>query len=78
MTLRELAAMAEGRNRAEWSRTSSLMAHLANCNRASKRDRVYHPRDFDPYARPEKPIKVGIGVLKDVFINRKLPEEIKP
>ena len=51
MTLRELAEMAEGRQRAEWARMSSLMALAANCHREAKRSRAFRPSDFDPFAR---------------------------
>ena len=51
MTLRELAEMAEGRQRAEWARMSSLMALAANCHREAKRSRAFRPSDFDPFTR---------------------------
>lgn len=45
--------MAEGRQVAEWGRTSSLMALLANCHRDPKRrSRPFQPADFSPY--PER------------------------
>ena len=43
--------MAEGRQRADWARMSSLMALLANCHREAKRSRAFRPSDFDPFAR---------------------------
>ena len=43
--------MAEGRQRADWARTSSLMALVANCHRDAKRSRAFRPSDFDPFAR---------------------------
>jgi hypothetical protein len=69
--------MAEARIRDEWARTSSLMALLANCHRDPKRSRALRPSDFDPFARPGKPVKADVSVLKDVFINRKVPKEAK-
>lgn len=67
--------MAESRTRDAWSRTSALMALLANCHRDPKRTRAFRPRDFDLFATPGKPIKVDVGVLKEVFIDRKVPQE---
>lgn len=51
--------MAEGRSRAEWGRTSSLLALIANCHRDPKKTRAYRPADFDPHAaRRERPVSV--------------------
>jgi len=63
--------MAEARTRDAWSRTASVMALLANCHRDPKRTRAFKPRDFDPFEKRTSPMKVGIKVLKDVFIDRK-------
>jgi hypothetical protein len=43
--------MAEGRQRANWAQTASVMALLANCHRDPKRSRAFRPSDFDPFAR---------------------------
>lgn len=51
MTLRQLRAMADGRNRRQWDHTSTLLAMLANVNRASKESPVYYPQQFHPYER---------------------------
>ncbi len=67
--------MAEGRSRDEWARTSSLLAMIANCHRDPKKTRAFKPADFDPFATPTRPIKVGVGVLKDVFLHGKMPEQ---
>lgn len=77
MTLRELLTMAEARMKDAWSRTSSLMALLANCHRDPKKTRAYRPSDFDPFGKNATPPTVGVGVLKDVFINGKLPEALR-
>jgi len=68
--------MAEGSRRDDWFRTSSEMALLANINRDPKKHRSYEPGDFDPFvvARKAKPIKADITVLRDVFIDRKMPK----
>ena len=68
LTLRELLEMAEGRARERWTHTSWLLAMMANVNRDPKRSRVFHPDDFNPYARRRPrgiPITAGnIGLLK--------------
>ncbi|MBW7905274.1 MAG: hypothetical protein LC135_05460 [Phycisphaerae bacterium] len=65
--------MAEGRQRDEWSRTSVLLALLANAHRDPKKTAAFRPRDFDPFARREPLLKADVTVLKDVFIDRKMP-----
>ena len=50
-TLRELLWMADGAQRSEWSRTSAMMAHLANINRDPKRTRPFKASDFDPFSQ---------------------------
>ena len=67
--------MAEGRQRADWSRTSSLMALIANTQRDPKKTRAFRPSDFDPFARPRAIPKAGVGVLKTVFIDKTIPKE---
>jgi len=62
--------MAEARTRQEWSRTSSLLALIANVNRDPKKTRPFKPGDFNPLQERTQPaVKVGIEVLKQVFIN---------
>jgi hypothetical protein len=57
--------MADARSRAEWGRTSSLMALLANCHRDARRRRApYRPSHFDPYHRPAR--RAGKGGLGDL------------
>ena len=69
--------MAEARTRDEWSRTSALMALIANCHRDPKKTRPFRPADFDPFARPREPLRVGVSVLKEVFIDRRMPREVR-
>ncbi len=64
--------MAEGRSRDEWSRMSSLLALIATAHRDPKKTRAFKPGDFDPFAKPTRPIKVGVEVLKEVFIDQRL------
>jgi len=60
--------MAEARSRDEWSRTSSLMALLANCNRDPKKTRAYRPSDFDPFSKTSQPIKADFNILREIFV----------
>lgn len=73
MTLRELLAMAEGRQRHDWSIAASVMALVANTQRNPKRTRPFKPSDFDPFAKRQTFIRADVSVLKDVFINRRPP-----
>ncbi|MCK6458118.1 MAG: hypothetical protein L6Q92_16510 [Phycisphaerae bacterium] len=68
--------MAEARMRDEWARTSSLLALIANAHRDPKKTRAFKPGDFDPFARRIAPLKVGVEVLKDVFLHGKVPEQV--
>ncbi|GJQ30435.1 MAG: hypothetical protein HBSAPP03_23190 [Phycisphaerae bacterium] len=68
-------AMLDGRQRHDWSIAASLMAVIANTNRDPKRSRRLNPSDFDPFSKRQRPIKVGVSVLKDVFIDGKMPQE---
>jgi hypothetical protein len=66
--------MCEARERSEWSRMSSLMALTANCHRDPKKSRALKPKDFDPFVKSARPPRVGVEVLKDVFIDGKGPQ----
>ena len=63
--------MAEARSRDRWSRTSALMALIANCHRDPKKSRAFKPSDFDPYAAKKVEAVVlneeNIGLLKQAF-----------
>ncbi len=65
--------MAEARSRQAWNHTSALLAMLANVHRDVKKTRAFSPSDFHPHRRGEKRVvgKVGIGVLKQVFVDRR-------
>jgi hypothetical protein len=67
--------MAEARSRQQWAHTSALLALLANAHRDPKKTRAFKPADFNPYLRHKQPpaAKVGIGVLKQVFVDRRQP-----
>ncbi|MCK6458241.1 MAG: hypothetical protein L6Q92_17140 [Phycisphaerae bacterium] len=54
---------------------SSLLALIANAHRDPKKTRAFKPGDFDPFAKPTRPIKVGVEVLKDVFLHGVVPEQ---
>ena len=66
--------MAEARIKDAWSRTSSLMALLANVNRDPKKHRPFKPSDFAPAPGSGEPEKVevskaeGFDVMKTVFV----------
>jgi hypothetical protein len=64
--------MAEAVSRQRWAHTSAVMCVIANCHRDPKKTRPFTPADFDPHRqRKDAPqVKVGIGVLKQVFVNR--------
>ena len=53
-----------------WQRTSAVMALIANVNRDPKRGRPFRPADFDPFAAHDQPIRVGVEILKDVFVDK--------
>ncbi len=69
--------MLNGRQRHDWSLVSSMMAVVANTNRDPKRSRLLKASDFDPFARHARPVKVDVSVLKDVFIDRRIPPIVK-
>ena len=63
--------MAEARCRADWARTSAIMALAVNLVRDPRRTPAAKPNDFNPYApRPKKPILRGkqLEILRDVFV----------
>ena len=51
LTLRELAEMAEGRDRNAWNHTAATIATLVNINRDPKKTAVPAQR-FHPYEQP--------------------------
>ena len=67
-------AMLDGKQRHDWSIASAVMAVMANLQRDPRRSRRLHPSDFDPFAKRARPIKADITVLKDVFINQRMPQ----
>jgi len=70
--------MAEGKQRDEWARTSSLMALIANANRDAKKHRAFRPTDFDPFSQTNKPKQqVDVSILKDIFIDGKQTHQRK-
>ena len=75
MTLGELLDMAEARMREDWRHTSSVMALIANSNRDPKKSRPLKPRDFDPFAKSHQAVKVGVEILKEVFIDGRMPKQ---
>lgn len=66
--------MADARQREAWGRISSVMALIANTQRDPKKTRPFRPGDFDPFAASKPAPKVGVGVLKTVFIEGRMPK----
>lgn len=67
--------MAEGRGRADWARTSALLALIANANRdPRKKPSPFKAADFDPYVRRDRrdeAIEVtDMAVLREAFSGR--------
>ncbi len=69
--------MLDGRQRHDWSIAATVMSVLANIHRDPKRSRQMKPSDFDPFAKQSRPVKVDVSVLKDVFIDRRVPPVVK-
>jgi hypothetical protein len=74
--------MAEGRQRHDWSIASALMTLIANLHRDPKKHRALKPRDFDPFSRAgsatsKRHPKVPVSILKEVFIDGKVPLVLK-
>jgi len=70
--------MVDGRQRHDWSIAAAVMSVIANANRDPKRSRpprLLKPSDFDPFAQESRLVRVGVSVLKDVFIDRKVAKE---
>ena len=66
--------MAEARGKAEWGRTSALLALTANMNRDPKKGQPFTPSDFNPYERHHShqsvPKLADLSILKAVFVDR--------
>jgi len=73
-TLRELFWMAEGHDRHEWGRASSLMAMIANAHKG-KKGRWVRPAQLNPYERDRPPgiplTTDNIRILKSLVPNGK-------
>jgi hypothetical protein len=59
--------MAEARERSEWTRTSALLALVANAHRDAKKTRPFKPSDFDPYAKRDDTKTNDIPALRALF-----------
>ena len=74
--MRDLALMAEGRSRLEWSQTAEVLALIANANRdQKKKPSPFRASEFNPWERADRgrkprPVKAGIEALK-VFVQGK-------
>lgn len=73
MTLRSLSEGAEARQRAEWERTSWLLAKIHNANCARRADMIA-PNDVNPmYRGPRR----GSGQEVDADFNRAMCEALE-
>ncbi|MFV0444652.1 MAG: hypothetical protein ACK5Q5_13865 [Planctomycetaceae bacterium] len=68
--------MADAASRDRWNHTASLLALITNCHRDPKKARAARPKDFHPHAkerrsRHERKPRVGVEVLKQVFVDRR-------
>lgn len=63
--------MADARQRAEWRRTSEILAAVANGQRIRKDKKPFEGRNFDPFAPKPKPIKISIGLIYEAFLEKK-------
>lgn len=64
--------MTEARTGEAWLHTAALLALQANIHRDPRKSAPFRPADFHPHLR-QKPVvsaKVGIGVLKQIFVDR--------
>ncbi len=49
------------------------MALIANTQRSARHQRAFRPSDFDPFARKGGVMKADVSVLKEVFIEGRMP-----
>ncbi|GHT30666.1 hypothetical protein FACS1894214_0950 [Planctomycetales bacterium] len=49
--------MAEGKQRADWNRTSHLLALISNVNRDPKKSRAVTPQEVNPYTRQNEKMR---------------------
>lgn len=71
--------MATERLGQQWHHTSLLAAVIANCHRNPRR-RAFEPSDFHPMAvakRKRNVTKAPITVLRDIFVDRRLPDLLR-
>ena len=77
--MRELAWMADARLQHTWNQTSALMALVANAHRDPKKTRPFKPADFNPLTNSSTvAAKTGVGILKQVFVDRQPREKQQP
>jgi len=64
--------MAEAKGRADWGRTSVMLALLANFNRDPKKTRAFKPADFNPYEMEKRTVgkTKDLSILKTVFVDK--------
>lgn len=62
--------MSEARRKDEWDRTASIILWLVNIQ-LPKGDKI-EPHQVHPFMQEPPPMKVGIGILKKLFVDRKV------
>lgn len=71
--------MAEGRSRAMWGHTASVLTLLANVNRDPKKTRPYKVEDFMPRIGPSKPLpKLKMKDLRSTLMGTAAPKRERP
>jgi hypothetical protein len=66
--------MAEGVSKAEWGRTSSIIAMLVNVNRDPKKAPV-KPSDFNPWVKKTVHRIENLGELRGFFVRDKVDQD---
>lgn len=63
--------MADARSRADWGRTSVVLALLANAHRDPKKTRAFKPADFNPHEMEKRTVgrTRDLSILKTVFVD---------
>ena len=70
--MRELILMADARAYDDWTRTSAVLALIANVNRDPSKGRPFKISDFHPMEGPPKPVQSNdFSLLKELFVKEK-------
>lgn len=70
--------MAQERQRDQWAHTSLILSVIANIHRDPKKGRRFTAEDFNPLQdRKAAPIRTGVGILKQIFIDNRRRDSAK-